>query len=148
MKSRRFQLTPEAQQDIREAWRLVRRRDGKERADALKNRILGFIVSLNELAEIGTRHEEFRPGFRSSGVPGLRTVSVFFVVSSDMVTVVGVSYLDRNVLDRLEERESYEAWFNREANRAIAKADAGGPFVPHDEVMARSKSRIKADRKG
>lgn len=67
---------------------------------------MAFVFGLAEFAGGGTRHEEFRPGFRSTGIPGLSSAAVFFVVSGDRVTVVGVSYLGRNVRSRFEDRGS------------------------------------------
>ena len=103
MKHRPLELSDAAEDDIFEAWLLVYEHDGEERADALKSRIMAFIFGLEDFAEIGSRHEDLRPGFRSSGVPGLKTATVYFVVSDDQVTVVGVSYLGRNVWGRFRE---------------------------------------------
>ncbi len=102
MKQRKLSLDAEARRDIKEAWRLINRQDGSDRADGVVVRIQTFCMSLAEFGDIGSRHDDTRPGLRSTGVPGLSTASVFFVVSGDKVTVVGVSYLGRNVWSRFE----------------------------------------------
>jgi len=79
------------------AWLLVAQNDGRERADALAARIEAFCLGLSEFAEIGTRHDERFKGLRSVGVPGLRSVTLLFVVRSDVVTVIRIGYLGQNV---------------------------------------------------
>lgn len=101
MRQRRFSFHDDAHADLADAWQLVAENDGSERADAVYARLEAFCRSLGEFAEIGTRHDDRRPGLRSTGVPGLRTASVLFVVTSDRVTVIRVGYLGRNVWENL-----------------------------------------------
>jgi len=101
MKQRRFSLHDAAQNDVLEIWELIARRDGSDRADAVHARIEAFCRSLREFAEIGTRYDERRPGLRSTGIPGLRSVTVMFQVDADTVTVLRIGYLGRNVFENL-----------------------------------------------
>jgi toxin ParE1/3/4 len=101
MRHRRFLLHDVALTDLADAWQIVFENDGEERADAVYARLEAFCRSLGEFGDIGTRHDERRPGLRSTGVPGLRTASVLFVVTNDQVTVIRVSYLGRNVWENL-----------------------------------------------
>jgi predicted transcriptional regulator len=50
-------------------------------------------------------------------------------------------------VEALEQYLSHHEWFVTSVERAIAAADNGGPFVSHDEVMAKSKARIESYRK-
>jgi plasmid stabilization system protein ParE len=102
VKSRVLKLTASAQLDLFEAWRLIAERDGEERADAVRSRIMAFLFGLAEFAEIGTRHDERRRGLRTSGIPGLRSISILFRISGDQVTVIAISYLGRDLGARLE----------------------------------------------
>ena len=106
MKRREFAFDPLARRDIKDAWRLVHRRDGSGRADGVVARIEAFCRSLGEFSDIGTRHDDFRSGLRSTGVHGLKTAAVYFVVAGDKVTVVGVSYLGREVWTRVSRQET------------------------------------------
>lgn len=53
MMRREFALHPVAKQDLVDAWLLVYRNDGEERADKLTARIEAFIRSLPEFPFIG-----------------------------------------------------------------------------------------------
>ena len=50
-------------------------------------------------------------------------------------------------IEALERYLSYHEWFVASVEKAVAKADNGGPFVSHDEVMAKSKARIESYRR-
>lgn len=97
MKRRVFALHPAARTDLLQIWQLIADNDGDERADGVLGRIEAFVRSLEEFADIGTRHDDRLSGLRSCGVPGLRTALVLFVVTAARVTVVRVGYLGRNV---------------------------------------------------
>ena len=97
MKPRSFRFHKDARADLVDTWRLIYIHDGAERADGLYARIEAFCRSLGEFAEIGTRHDDRRPGLRSVGIPGLRTVTILFLVQSDRVTVLRIGYLGRDV---------------------------------------------------
>jgi toxin ParE1/3/4 len=101
MKSRSFRLHKDARGDLVDTWRLIYNRDGAERADGVYARIEAFCRSLGEFAEIGTRHDDRRPGLRSVGIPGLRTVTILFLVESEHVTVLRIGYLGRDVWARI-----------------------------------------------
>lgn len=103
MKRRVFVLHPAARTDLLQIWKLVADNDGDERADGVLGRIEAFMRSLEEFSDIGTRHDDRRPGLRSCGVPGLKTASILFVVTAERVTVVRVGYLGRNVWVGLQE---------------------------------------------
>jgi len=49
-------------------------------------------------------------------------------------------------IEAIKQYVSYHEWFVASVEKAIAKADAGGPFVSHEEVVAESEARIKARR--
>jgi plasmid stabilization system protein ParE len=102
VKQREFVLLPDAEEDLVEAWQLVARRDGADRADSVYGRIEAFCRSLGEFADIGTRQDERRQGLRSVGVPGLKTAVVLFVVTAERVTIVRIGYLGRNVWAEFE----------------------------------------------
>jgi len=97
MTTRILAFHPAARSDLGRAWLLVAQNDGEERAHALLDRLEAFCRSLAEFAEIGTRHDEHYRGLRSVGVPGLRTVTVLFLVRPDVVTVIRIGYLGQNV---------------------------------------------------
>jgi plasmid stabilization system protein ParE len=97
MKSRVFRLHTDARVDLVDVWRLIYNRDGAERADGVSARVEAFCRSLAEFAEIGTRHDDRRPGLRSAGIPGLRTVTILFLVQPKQVTVLRIGYLGRDV---------------------------------------------------
>ena len=50
-------------------------------------------------------------------------------------------------VEALERYLSYHEWFVASVEKAIAKADNGGPFVSHEEVMEKSKARIESYRR-
>lgn len=103
MMRREFALHPVAKQDLVDAWLLVHRNDGEERADKLTARIEAFIRSLPEFPFLGRLHDERRPGLRTCGVPGLGTATIVFRVTEERVTVLRVSYLGRNVVCHIPE---------------------------------------------
>ncbi|MBT3071423.1 hypothetical protein KKP04_11165 [Rhodomicrobium sp. Az07] len=47
-------------------------------------------------------------------------------------------------VEALEQYLSYHEWFVASVEKAIATADAGGPFISHEDVVAESEVRIKA----
>lgn len=97
MKTRSFRLSKDARGDLVDIWHLIYKRDGVERAEGVYARIEAFCRSLGEFAEIGTRHDDRRPGLRTVGIPGLRTVTVLFLVQPERVTVLRIGYLGRDV---------------------------------------------------
>lgn len=101
MKRRSLAFAPDARTDLADIWQLINTNDGAERADALLGRIEAFIRSLEEFSDIGQRHNDRRPGMRSCGVPGLKSVTVVFKTTSTNVTVLRIGYLGRNVLPNL-----------------------------------------------
>lgn len=44
-------------------------------------------------------------------------------------------------LEAMEQYVGYQEWFIASIEAAIAKADAGGPFITHEEAVARSQQR-------
>lgn len=103
MMRRDFALHPVAKQDLVDAWLLVYRNDGEERADKLTARIEAFIRSLPEFPFIGRVHDQRRPGLRTCGVPGLDTATIVFRVAEERVTVLRIGYLGRNVASHIPE---------------------------------------------
>lgn len=101
MKLRAFAFHDAARGDLIDIWRLVARNDGAERADAVLGRVEAFCRSLGEFAEVGTRHDQIKSGLRSVGVPGLRSVTLLFVVGASSVTVLRIGYLGRNVWEKV-----------------------------------------------
>ena len=101
MKRRAFVLHDAAKEDLVAAWRLVAANDGPDRANAVYARMEAFCRSLADFADIGTRHDERRPGLRSVGIPGLRRASGQFLVSDATVIVLRIGYLGRNVTQGL-----------------------------------------------
>lgn len=101
MTSRIFLFHPDAKADMLDIWRLVCRRDGDTRADALCERIEAFCRRLAYFAVMGTKHDDVRPGLRSVGIPGLRRVSILFLVQPERLTIIRIGYLGRNVWEGL-----------------------------------------------
>lgn len=97
MRTRILTFHPAARVDLGRVWLLVAQNDGEVRAHALLSRIEAFCLSLAEFAEIGTRHDDRYKGLRSVAVPGLRTATVLFLVTTDAVTVIRIGYLGQNV---------------------------------------------------
>jgi toxin ParE1/3/4 len=97
MRRRDFRYSPEATNDLADVWELIYRNDGETRADGVHARIEAFCRSLEDFPEIGTRHNDRLPGLRSTGVPGLKTVTVLFVVTRHRVTILRIGYLGANV---------------------------------------------------
>lgn len=97
MRRRKLLLTAPARADLLAAWKLVAANDGIHRANSLRARVLAFIEGFQDFAGMGTPHPRLHPGLRSTGVPGLKTFTVLFVVTDDTVTVVRISYLGRDV---------------------------------------------------
>lgn len=97
MKRRRLVVERAAEDDLFDAWFLVASNDGTPRADRFFARIEAFLFSLQDFAGMGTPHPRLHPGLRSTGVPGLKTFTVLFVVTDDAVTVIRISYLGRDV---------------------------------------------------
>jgi toxin ParE1/3/4 len=97
VRQRRFTYSRAAVKDLADAWELVYRNDGEERADRVRARIEAFCRSLEEYPQVGTRRDEHLPGLRNTGVPGLDTVTLLFVVTEERVTVLRIGYLGRNV---------------------------------------------------
>jgi plasmid stabilization system protein ParE len=92
-----FTYAPEAIQDLVDTWQLIYDRDGLQRADGVRARIEAFCRGLGDYPKIGTRHDERVFGLRSTGIPGLRTVTLLFVVTSQKVTILRIGYLGRDV---------------------------------------------------
>jgi predicted transcriptional regulator len=46
-------------------------------------------------------------------------------------------------MEALEQFLSYHEWFTKSVEKAVATAESGGPFVSHDDVVAKSKARSK-----
>lgn len=44
-------------------------------------------------------------------------------------------------LEAMEKYVSYQEWYIASVEAAVAKADAGGPFITHEEAVARSEKR-------
>lgn len=97
MRRRTFALHPAAQVDLVDTWGLIVNRDGPDRADAVYARIEAFCRSLGEFSDLGTRHDQHRPGLRSVGIPSVPRATVLFVTTSDTVTVLRIGYLGRNI---------------------------------------------------
>ncbi|MCV0371849.1 type II toxin-antitoxin system RelE/ParE family toxin [Filomicrobium sp.] len=100
---REFALHPVGKQDLVDAWLLVYRNDGEERADRVTARIEAFIRSLLEFPFIGRLRDDRRPGLRICSVPGLHTATVVFLVADERVSVLRIGYLGRNVVDYIPE---------------------------------------------
>lgn len=74
-------------------------------------------------------------------------------IDDDMMTRLdrAAKALDRPrswvAMEALDQFLSYQEHFARTVEKAVAEAEAGGPFMSHDEVvaasMARSKDRVK-----
>lgn len=122
MRRRTLRLTAAADNDLYEVWTLVAERDGTARADQLKARLLSFLQSLQDFAELGSRHDDHVVGLRSSGVPGLRSAAVVFHVSGERVTVVAISYLGRDVWTRVSRMPIREMEQIREIKPVVAAA--------------------------
>ena len=129
MKRRVLKFSKSADFDLFEAWRLVAERDGEERANAVRSRIMTFLLGLAEFAEIGTRHDDLRPGMRTSGVPGLGSASILFRISRDQVTVIGISYLGRDIWPRMSRMPIHEMEEIRGIKLAVAEADTGAKMI-------------------
>lgn len=41
----------------------------------------------------------------------------------------------------------YHEWFSQSVEKALATADAGGPFLSHDDVVARAEGRRRERKK-
>lgn len=143
MKRRKFSLDPIARRDLKEIWLLIADRDGAERAESMMARIRAFCLSLQEFASIGTRHDDCRPGLLSVGVPGLKSATILFYVTSEAVVVIGVGYLGRNVWARVGGGAPiHEMEEDRKVRRAIVAADTDTKMIPHEQVAAESEERI------
>ena len=101
MKQRDVRVEPAAEQDLFEIWQLVARDGGAERANRLLERVEGFLESLSEFAERGTKHEALGSDVRSTGIPG-SNISVLFLVTDTTVIIVRIGYLGRNIWRLLE----------------------------------------------
>jgi len=97
MKTRRVIFEPATGLDIGDIWTLVASKNGAGRADKVEAMIEAFCRSLATVPEIGTRHFDRYPGLRSCGVPGLKRCVVLFIVRAEVVTVVRIGYLGKNV---------------------------------------------------
>lgn len=98
----------EAIDDLLQAWHLVCRNDGSERADRLVRRIETFCFRLGQMPMIGTARDNVAPGLRTVGVLGLSTVTVAFQVQAERLLVVRIGYLGRDVLADLRLIDSEE----------------------------------------
>mgnify|MGYP000090664840 CR=1 FL=1 len=79
MKRYRIRLTREAESDLVDIYRFVRRRSASNTiARRYTGRIRGFLEGLETFGERGTIHEQIRPGLRVIGFE--RRISVAFVV--------------------------------------------------------------------
>lgn len=103
MKTKSFAFHAAASQDLARIWRLIYMSDGDARADGVYARIEAFCRSLGEFSDVGTGHDERRPGLRSVGVHGLKTVTVLFLNSREKVIVLRIGYLGENVWAELPE---------------------------------------------
>lgn len=97
MKHRALAFSPGAIRDVADIWSLIEANDGDKRATRVTATIDAFCRRLAEVPNIGTRHPERHPGLRSTGVPGLRTVTVLFLVTASSVSVIRIGYLGRNI---------------------------------------------------
>jgi plasmid stabilization system protein ParE len=97
MTPRTFRYSADAITDLTDVWALVYRNDGEARADGVLARVEAFCRSLEEFPEVGTRHDKRLRGLRSTGIPGLNTVTILFIVTKEQVTVLRIGYLGRNV---------------------------------------------------
>ena len=50
-------------------------------------------------------------------------------------------------LEGIKQFLDYQEWFVRSVEKAISEADAGGPFVSHDEVVADAAQRRRERQK-
>jgi len=87
----------------------VTQRDGEERADKVLSRIEAFCRSLEEFADIGTRHDERFAGLRSVGIPGLKSAAVLFWVGDGRVVVLRWAISGRTS-GLISNSEEYTTW--------------------------------------
>lgn len=94
MKSYRVRLTQEAESDLAEIYRYVRRKSASSTvARSYIGRIRRFLQGLETFAERGTIHEQIRPGLRVIGFE--RRISVAFVVEGEDVVVLRILHAGR-----------------------------------------------------
>lgn len=97
-----FSYSAEAVADILDLWQLIYERDGPQRADGVRGRIEAFCQGLGDFPKVGTRHDDLLLGLRSTGIPGLKTVTLLFVVTAQRVTILRIGYLGRDVWSAIQ----------------------------------------------
>ena len=104
MRSYTLKWSDEALTDLADAWSIVEKDGGEERANRLVANIEAFCVCIAEIGKIGTAHENRYPGLRSVGVPEVKRATVLFIVKGEVVTIARVGYLGRNVWASFEQK--------------------------------------------
>lgn len=92
---------PKSLDDLEDIWQLIGSQDGAERANAVLARIETYCVSLGSMPRIGTGHDGRLLGLRTVSVRTVTKATVVFHVTTDVVTVLRISYLGKPVIEDL-----------------------------------------------
>jgi toxin ParE1/3/4 len=98
MVASRIRLTAEAETDLAQIYRFVRRRSGSTRiARAYIARIRAFLQAFDPFPQRGSMRDTIRPGLRVIGFE--RRVSVAFIVEAQGTVVLRILYAGRQFDD-------------------------------------------------
>lgn len=75
------------------------------------------------------------------------SLSIDDAVVQRLDTIAGSMNRSRSfaACEAIEHYLNYQEWFIKSVEAAIAQADAGGPFLTHEEVVARSEARLRGE---